>query len=34
MPEIKRWLKKLEVDSMEGLTNKQLMLTNHDLQPG
>ncbi|KAL2854140.1 permease for cytosine/purines, uracil, thiamine, allantoin-domain-containing protein [Aspergillus pseudodeflectus] len=33
MPEIKRWLKKLEVDSMEGLTNKQLMLTNHDLQP-
>ncbi|KAL3467981.1 permease for cytosine/purines, uracil, thiamine, allantoin-domain-containing protein [Aspergillus heterothallicus] len=33
MPEIKRWLKRLEVESMEGLTNKQLMLTNHDLQP-
>ncbi|KAL2795075.1 permease for cytosine/purines, uracil, thiamine, allantoin-domain-containing protein [Aspergillus keveii] len=33
MPEIKRWLKKLEVESMEGLSNKQLMLTNHDLQP-
>ncbi|KAL2855838.1 permease for cytosine/purines, uracil, thiamine, allantoin-domain-containing protein [Aspergillus pseudoustus] len=33
MPEIKRWLKKLEVGSIEGLTNRQLMLTNHDLQP-
>ncbi|KAL2869289.1 nucleobase cation symporter-1 family protein [Aspergillus lucknowensis] len=33
MPEIKRWLKKLEVESMPGLTNTQLMLTNRDLQP-
>ena len=29
-----RFLKKLEVDNEEGLTNAQLMLTNHDLKPG
>lgn len=34
MPEIKRWIKKLEVESEPGLTNVQLMLTNYDLRPG
>lgn len=34
MPEIKRWIKQLEVESEPGLTNVQLMLTNHDLRPG
>lgn len=29
-----RFLKKLEVESEPGLTNAQLMLTNHDLKPG
>ncbi|KAL4915925.1 permease for cytosine/purines, uracil, thiamine, allantoin-domain-containing protein [Aspergillus aurantiobrunneus] len=33
MPEIKRWIKKLEVESEPGLTTTQLMLTNHDLRP-
>ncbi|BCS18536.1 nucleobase cation symporter-1 family protein [Aspergillus puulaauensis] len=33
MPEIKRWIKKLEVESEPGLTNVQLMLTNYDLRP-
>ena len=28
------FLKKLEVDAEPGLTNAQLMLTNHDLKPG
>lgn len=31
---IKGFLKKLETDNEPGLTNKQLMLTNHDLKPG
>lgn len=29
-----RFLKKLEVDNEDGLTNAQLMLTNNDLKPG
>lgn len=29
-----RFLKKLEVENEDGLTNAQLMLTNHDLKPG
>ncbi|KAI9367813.1 permease for cytosine/purines, uracil, thiamine, allantoin-domain-containing protein [Aspergillus egyptiacus] len=33
MPDFKRWIKKLEVESESGLTNTQLMLTNHDLRP-
>ncbi|KAL4934120.1 nucleobase cation symporter-1 family protein [Aspergillus undulatus] len=33
MPRIKRWIEKLEVESQPGLTNTQLMLTNHDLRP-
>ncbi|KAE8147710.1 permease for cytosine/purines, uracil, thiamine, allantoin-domain-containing protein [Aspergillus avenaceus] len=34
MPRIKQWVEKLEVSSEPGLTNTQLMLTNHDLRPG
>ncbi|KAL4795428.1 permease for cytosine/purines, uracil, thiamine, allantoin-domain-containing protein [Aspergillus venezuelensis] len=33
MPGIKYWIKKLEVDYEPGLSNTQLMLTNHDLRP-
>ncbi|RDW89862.1 nucleobase cation symporter-1 family protein [Aspergillus mulundensis] len=33
MPDIKQWIKKLEVESDPELTNTQLMLTNHDLRP-
>ncbi|OOF89770.1 hypothetical protein ASPCADRAFT_11439 [Aspergillus carbonarius ITEM 5010] len=31
---LQRWLKKLEVSAEPGLSNTQLMLMNHDLQPG
>lgn len=34
MARMKRWVEKLEVPSEPGLTNTQLMLTNHDLRPG
>lgn len=34
MARIKEWVEKLEVPSEPGLTNTQLMLTNHDLRPG
>ena len=34
MPKFAALLKKLETDNEEGLTNGQLMLTNHDLKPG
>mgnify|MGYP000942965301 CR=1 FL=1 len=30
----KQYVDKLAVDSEQGLTNAQLMLTNHDLRPG
>ncbi|KAB8265194.1 permease for cytosine/purines, uracil, thiamine, allantoin-domain-containing protein [Aspergillus pseudonomiae] len=33
MARIKEWVEKLEVPSEPGLTNTQLMLTNHDLRP-
>jgi hypothetical protein len=34
MEKTQRLLKKLETDNEAGLTNAQLMLTNHDLKPG
>lgn len=30
---VKAWARKLAVESEPGLTNAQLMLTNHDLKP-
>ncbi|KAH8426237.1 nucleobase cation symporter-1 family protein [Aspergillus melleus] len=33
MARMKQWVEKLEVPSEPGLTNTQLMLTNHDLRP-
>ncbi|KAB8237409.1 permease for cytosine/purines, uracil, thiamine, allantoin-domain-containing protein [Aspergillus alliaceus] len=33
MARIKEWVEKLEVPSEPGLTNAQMMLTNHDLRP-
>jgi hypothetical protein len=34
MSRFKQWVEKIEVESEPGLTNTQLMLTNHDLRPG
>ncbi|GES59234.1 uracil permease [Aspergillus terreus] len=33
MSRLKQWVEKMEVESEPGLTNTQLMLTNHDLRP-
>ncbi|KAG2415217.1 hypothetical protein HFD88_006408 [Aspergillus terreus] len=33
MSRLKQWVEKIEVESEPGLTNTQLMLTNHDLRP-